>query len=49
MVADRNKCPKCGKGMLLFPSLRMKACVDCRETYSWELEKDQPRLIQHQR
>lgn len=45
----KNLCPKCGKGMGLFYSLRYKWCIDCRVKYPWELDKDQEPLIKHQR
>ncbi len=49
MISDKDKCPLCGKGMLLFFSLRRKACVDCRKEFPWELDKGQQPLIKHQR
>lgn len=46
---EKDKCPICGNSMLLFSSLRLKACVDCYKTFPWELDKDQKPLVQHQR
>ena len=48
-AAEKDKCPVCKRGMLLFHSYRIKACVDCRIVYSWDLDPGQFPLIQHQR
>jgi uncharacterized protein (DUF983 family) len=49
MISEKNRCPKCGAGMLLFHSLKMKICVDCNIKYPWPLDAGQVPLIQYQR
>lgn len=48
-MSDKNRCPICNLGMLTFPSLRYKICVNCHKKFAWKLDKGQFRLIQHQR
>lgn len=48
-MSDKNKCPVCGLGMLLFSSLRMKICVKCNKVYTWDLTEGQQPLVKHQR
>ena len=46
---DKNKCPYCNRGMLLFSSFGYKQCVACNKKFAWNLEEGQKYLIQHQR
>lgn len=45
----RNTCPACGGPLLLFMSLNMKCCNDCRKEYTWLLEDKEKPMVQHQR
>lgn len=50
-MSEKDKCPKCGRGMLLFRSLRYKQYVtlDCGIKVPWDLDKGQKPLILAQR
>jgi RNA polymerase subunit RPABC4/transcription elongation factor Spt4 len=49
MIEDKNLCPKCRVGMLLFWSFKYKICINCHTIYPWPLDEGQKPLIQHQR
>jgi predicted RNA-binding Zn-ribbon protein involved in translation (DUF1610 family) len=44
---DRSKdqCPDCGKGMLLFSSMKIKTCNSCRKDFPWPLNEGQKPLV----
>lgn len=48
-VSGKDKCPECGKGMLLFSSNKVKICSDCNVTYQWPLDEGQKPLVCCQR
>lgn len=45
----QNICPFCSVTMLLFSSLHIKHCDECKRSYPWTLKESELPLVKHQR